>query len=139
MDRLLDQAGASPQYLRIPAIAEMVADAIHYNARNLSHYELHAFVVMPNHIHLLITPAVPLPTLTRSLKNITALRANQALGLAGQPFWQDESYDRVVRNEAEFERIRTYIEANPVRAGLAAEPNEYRWSSAGARPSALAQ
>jgi hypothetical protein len=53
------------------------------------------------------------------------------LGLTGQAFWQDESYDRLVRNDSEFERIAHYIEMNPVKAGLAAVPEEFPWSSAG--------
>jgi hypothetical protein len=48
----------------------------------------------------------------------------------GSPFWQEESYDHCVRNDREFERIRAYIEENPVRAGLAGEAAEFRWSSA---------
>jgi REP-associated tyrosine transposase len=52
------------------------------------------------------------------------------LALTGKPFWQDESYDRLVRDAAEFERIRHYIEYNPVRAGLVELPEEYPWSSA---------
>jgi putative transposase len=55
------------------------------------------------------------------------------LGLTGKPFWQDESYDRLVRDGTEFERIRRYIEYNPVRAGLVATPAAYPWSSAGRR------
>jgi putative transposase len=84
---------------------------------------------MPNHVHLLATPAVPLPKLTKSLKGITAKRANTILGLTGTTFWQDESYDHLVRNSPEFERIRNYIEQNPVRAGLVRESSDYRWSS----------
>ena len=53
------------------------------------------------------------------------------LGVAGQPFWQDETYDRLVRNGTEFERIWHYIEMNPVKAGLATLPEEFQWSSAG--------
>ena len=52
------------------------------------------------------------------------------LGLTGRPFWQDESFDRLVRNDTEFERIVEYIERNPVMAGLAATPEEFPWSSA---------
>jgi len=58
---------------------------------------LHAFVVMPNHVHLLVAPAVALSKLTKSLKGITAKRANAMLGLTGSPFWQEESYDHLVR------------------------------------------
>jgi len=130
MDRLLDEARSGPFYLRQPAIAEMVVTAIRYNARTLRHYELHAYAVMPNHVPLLVTPAVALSKLTKSLKGITAKRANLILGLTGRPFWQEESYDHTVRHEREFETIRTYIEHNPVRAGMVGEAGEYRWSSA---------
>jgi len=131
VDRLLDNARTSPFYLRQPALADLVVHAIHYSERVLGHYVLYAFVVMPNHVHLLISPNVPLPQLTKSLKNITASRANALLKRAGNPFWQRESYDHEVRSEGEMERIRCYIESNPVKAGLAEEPGLYRWSSVG--------
>src|ERR1039458_1812107 len=131
MDRLLDEACDGPLYLRQPAIADMIVEAIQFNANILGHYVLHAFVVMPNHVHLLATPAVALPKLTKSLKGITAKRANAMLALTGRPFWQEESYDHLVRHAREFEKIRNYIEGNPVRAGLVKEASEYRWSSAG--------
>jgi putative transposase len=130
MDRLLDEACTGTFYLRQPPIADMIVEAIQYNANVLSHFALHAFVVMPNHVHLLATPAVVIPKLTKSLKGITAKRANAMLALTGSPFWQEESYDHLVRHKGEFEKIRNYIEANPVRAGLVKEPREYRWSSA---------
>jgi putative DNA methylase len=97
MDRLLDEARSGPFYLRQPAVADMLVEAIQYNADVLGHYVLHAFVVMPNHVHLLATPAVALPKLTKSLKGITAKRANTMLAFAGCPFWQEESYDRLVQ------------------------------------------
>ena len=131
LDRLLEEAGTGPFYLRQPAVAALVVEAIHYNSRTLRHYDLHAFVVMPNHVHLLVSPAIALPKLTKSLKGITAKRANAMLASIGRPFWQEESYDHVVRCETEFERIRRYIEENPVRAGLVKRASEYRWSSAG--------
>jgi putative transposase len=131
MDRLLDEARAGAFYLRQPDIADMIVEAIHYNAGKLEHYRLHAFVVMPNHVHLLATPSVALPKLAKSLKGITAKRANAMLSLTGQPFWQAESYDHLVRHEPEFASIRRYIEENPVRAGLVTEASEFRWSSAG--------
>src|SRR5258708_272259 len=131
MDRLLDEARTGSFYLRQPAIADMIVQAIQYNASKLGHYRLHAFVVMPNHVHLLATPAVALPKLTKSLKGITAKRANTMLTLTGNSFWQEESYDHLVRHEREFDTIRNYIEGNPVRAGLVSEACEYRWSSAG--------
>jgi putative transposase len=131
MDRLLDETRSGAFHLRQPAIAEMIVEALHYNAEILGHYQLHAFVIIPNHVHLLATPAIALPLLMRSLKGITAKRANAMLELTGRPFWQEESYDHVVRNDREFERIRNYIEQNPVRAGLVSEASEFQWSSAG--------
>jgi putative DNA methylase len=128
MDRLLDNAGIGPLYLRRPEIAQMVADAIRY--RDPGHYWLHSFAVMPNHVHLLITPRVPVSQVMHSLKRFTARRGNQILGLTGKPFWQDESYDRLVRTEQEFERIITYIEMNPVKAGIVTAPEQFLWSSA---------
>jgi REP element-mobilizing transposase RayT len=108
----------------------MVVEAIHFNANTLGHYTLHAFAVMPNHVHLLVTASVALPKLTKSLKGITAKRANAMLALTGLSFWQEESYDHMVRDGREFEKIREYIERNPIRAGLVKEASEYRWSSA---------
>lgn len=129
LDRLLDESRSGPLYLRQPSLAGMVVDAIHHNASVLGHYRLHAFLVMPNHVHLLVSPRIPLPALTKSLKGITARRANGMLHASG-PFWQQESYDHLVLDERKFERITSYIEQNPVRAGLVREAGEYRWSSA---------
>jgi putative DNA methylase len=128
MDRLLDNAATGPLYLRQPEIAEMVVDAIRF--RDPGHYCLHSFAVMPNHVHLLITPRVPVSQIMHSLKRFTARKGNQILGLTGTPFWQDESLDRLVRNQLEFERIATYIEMNPVRAGIVTAPEQFLWSSA---------
>ena len=131
LDRLLERARSGPFYLRQPVLADMVVEAIHYNANALGHYLLHAFAVMPNHVHLLLTPNIALPQLTKSLKGITAKRANLLLSLTGTSFWQEESYDHQVRHDREFEQIRRYIENNPVSAGLVQEPSDYKWSSAG--------
>lgn len=86
---------------------------------------------MPNHVHILITPQVSLSRIMQSLKRFTARESNRTLGMTGHPFWQDESYGRLVRDECEFERIKRYIEMNPVDAGLVTEPEKFPWSSAG--------
>jgi putative transposase len=129
MDRLLDSACTGPLHLRRPEIATMVVETIHYHAQTLGHYQPHNFVVMANHVHLLITPLVPVSKLMQSLKRFAAREFNRILGVSGQPFWQDESYDRLVRDEIEFERIANYIEMNPVSAGVAATPEDFLWSS----------
>jgi REP element-mobilizing transposase RayT len=129
MDRLLDEARSGPTFLRQPAVAQLVLDSIRHGTE-IGHYEIHSWVIMSNHIHLLLTPRISMSRLLCSLKAATATRANKLLSRTGKPFWQDESYDRVVRSEVEFRRIRQYIENNPVKAGLASTPEDYLWSSA---------
>ena len=128
MDRLLDNYRSSPTYLRTPSIARCVIDAIQQGGS--SSYTLHAWVVMPNHVHLLITPQTDVPMLLQKLKGSTARQANKWLDRTGSPFWQEESYDHLVRTTAEFVRIEKYIVLNPVQAGLVQSAEEYEWSSA---------
>ena len=132
MDRLLDKGTTGPLYLQRPEIAELVVESLIDSDLRFERCQLHAFVVMPNHVHLLATQLAPLAEWLGPLKGYTAHRANQVLGLAGNSFWQNESYDHSVRNDEEFLRIRRYIESNPLRAGLVDKPEEFRWSSAGA-------
>jgi REP element-mobilizing transposase RayT len=127
MDRLLDEARTGPSHLRMPALASIVAEAICYNSARMRHFEVHHFVVMPNHVHLLATPLVEMEDMVRSLKGITARRANAVMPCPGRAFWQHESYDRVVRSAEEFRNIKRYIERNPVRAGLIAEAAAWPW------------
>ena len=129
MDRLLDEARTGPSFLTKPGIAEMIVGAFRHGAMTM--YELHAWVVMSNHVHLLITPSVDPVKIMKSLKWFTAREGNRMIGSRGA-FWQDETYDRLVRDGREFERVKNYIEWNPVRAGLVKEPEDYPWSSAGA-------
>jgi len=133
MDRLLAGKRFGPTFLRRNDIASLVVEAIRHG-EVLRNYELHAFVVMPNHVHLLATALVPIPRLVRMLKNVTAIQANRILGNVGKRFWQEEYYDHWVRDGEEFERIKRYIEANPAKAGLCAEPENFRWSSARSGP-----
>ena len=126
MDRLLDAQSAGPTYLRMPAIVQVLVDAIKQGAS--SYYRSHAWVVMPNHAHLLITPQIDPRTLLRNLKGVSSREANKLLGRTGQAFWQDESYHRLVPSQEEFGRIEDFIVQNPVRAGLAHSPQEYSWS-----------
>ncbi|MGB7718657.1 MAG: transposase [Bryobacteraceae bacterium] len=128
MDSLLDNARTGPLYLRRADIATVVVEAIHYRERE-QHYQLHSYVVMPNHVHLLVTPLADVSKLMQSLKRLTAREGNRILGLTGKAFWQDESYDRLVRDETEFQRIKNYIEMNPVKCGLTVTPEEFPWSS----------
>ena len=117
-------------YLQRPDIAQIVVGSIH-KGEELGHYELNAYVVMGNHVHLLIEPAIAPDRLLKSLKGATARYANSVLGRTGEPFWQKESYDHWVRNRSEFEKIRAYIENNPVKAGMVRNAQDFLWSSAG--------
>jgi putative transposase len=130
LDRQLDTLRTGPMYLRQPDIAQIVVGSIR-RGEELGHYELVAYVVMANHVHLLIWPRIAPGRLLKSLKGSTAREANRLLGRTGESFWQKESYDHWVRNPSEFEKIRTYIETNPVTAGLVQNPRDYPWSSAG--------
>jgi REP element-mobilizing transposase RayT len=129
MDRLLDHARSGPAFLKQPEVAREVLASIEYGAE-IGHYQMHAWVIMPNHVHLLLTPHVSVSKLLGSLKAATAKRANLLLGRTGQPFWQDESFDRLVRDGEELRRIQRYIDYNPVVAGLVTTPEQYAWSSA---------
>jgi REP element-mobilizing transposase RayT len=119
-------------FLRQDAIANLVVESLHRGAE-LGHCELAAFVVMANHVHVLLLPKVSPSRLMKSLKGCTAREANRLLGRTGEPFWQRESYDHWVREERQLERVAAYIEDNPVRAGLATEASGYSWSSASDR------
>jgi putative DNA methylase len=128
MDRLLDTNRDSPRWLQRPDLVQIGMDAILKGTEDA--YDLHSWVVMPNHVHMLITPRMDVSRILQRPKGSTAFHANKLLALTG-PFWQDESYDRLVRNAEEFKKIQAYIEQNPVRAGLTISAEDYAWSSEG--------
>jgi REP element-mobilizing transposase RayT len=132
IDRYLDNTRTGPQFLRQASIAQAVVDSL-YTGVNLGHYELGPFVIMANHVHVLLRPLVAPPQLLKALKGSTAREANRLLNRTGEQFWQRESYDHWVRDQAEWNRIASYIEKNPVRAGLVSRIEEYPWSSANPR------
>jgi REP element-mobilizing transposase RayT len=134
MDRYLDSARVGPLYLKQEAIAQLVVDSIRYGAQSLEYYDLQAFVVMANHVHLLVQPRISPSRFMQTLKGYTAREANRLLGRTGQPFWQAESYDHWVRDDRESDRITSYIENYPVKAGIVARAEDYLWSSAAEEP-----
>jgi len=129
-DQALDHATSGPKWLAEPAIAQCVVDAFRFGEQKLKLYNLVAFCVMPNHVHLVIEPLAPLSKITKSIKGFTARSANQILGRTGERFWQDESYDHWIRNAAERNATIEYTENDPVSAGLIGEAGEWPWSSA---------
>jgi putative transposase len=130
LDRELDGAVYGPTWLKDVRLAKVVVDALHHGAKHLQLYRLSAYVVMSNHVHILIWPKALLPEITKAIKGFTAREANSILGRTGKKFWQDESFDHAVRSEDEFYRIVRYIERNPVKARLVVNPEEWPWSSA---------
>jgi putative transposase len=139
VDAVLDAAEHGPRWLSQPEIAAIVMNEIH--ALEPEFYHLHAFCLMSNHVHLLIDQQdIPEPQprkdgkhytalskAMRQLKSKTGYACAQHLGRSGA-FWQHESYDHVVRNEREFERILAYIVNNPVKAGLVAEWQDWPYT-----------
>jgi putative transposase len=129
-DRELDRPGVGPHWLRDPRVAAVVAEALVHGDRVRHAYRLVAWVIMPNHVHVVWQPLQELPEIFRWVKTATAVRANRILGVSGAPFWQREYFDRWVRSEKELMAAIRYVERNPVTAGLAAAPEQWRWSSA---------
>ena len=108
--------------LRNAEPAKIVADSLlHFDGRR---YQMGEFVVMPNHSHLLVclTGETEIETVCRSWKRYSATRINQRSGRTGR-FWQEESFDHLVRSPEQFEAICRYIGENPRKANL--RPGEY--------------
>jgi REP element-mobilizing transposase RayT len=101
-------------------------------------YRLHAWVIMPNHAHVLITPlqTQSLSAITHSWKSFTAMRANSLLSRKGR-FWAPEYFDRAIRDENHFANASAYIAMNPVKAGLCKRPEDWRFSSSWERRSPI--
>jgi putative transposase len=128
-DQELDGAGFGPVWLKDSRVAGVVVIAIEAVAQN-GLCVVHAYTVMPNHVHMLLDPKVELKQITRAIKGRSARACNGLLHRTGLPFWQEESYDHWVRSAASFGKIQRYIETNPVSAGLVKSPEEWEWSSA---------
>jgi REP element-mobilizing transposase RayT len=131
-DDYLDRVMCGKAYLKNEQVADLVAEAIRYRDGNV--YALEAFTIMHNHGHVVCTPLAKengefnsLTEIFHSLKRHTARKANDILGRSGA-FWQDESYDRIVRDQAELKRIVNYVLNNPVKAGLVNHWKDWKWS-----------
>ncbi|MXV84431.1 hypothetical protein F4Z98_13805 [Candidatus Poribacteria bacterium] len=145
----MDGAESGPVWLKDDRIAKEIAESLHY--RDGKVYCLDAYCIMSNHVHVVFTPLARQPSRTdivnseentaqtrnlcyntlsvimQSLKGYTARKANQLLGRSGA-FWQPESYDHIVRDASEWQRIITYVLNNPVKAGLVDTWKKWRWS-----------
>jgi REP element-mobilizing transposase RayT len=131
LNREADKALFGPIWLRDARVARVVAGALQYGQSGRHFYHLRAWVIMPNHVRVVLRPKTGLSVITRWLKGSTARQANLILSRPGAAFWQDESFDHRVRDETELDRVVRYVENNPVSAGLVASPGDWPWSSAG--------
>lgn len=136
LDRCVEE---SPRWLADEQVAGVVADEI--QRLNGERYKLITYCIMPNHCHLLVdtgehafkpahegvTAAYPLTDTLKLLKGRTARYCNRALGRSGK-FWHPESYDHVVRNQKEYERIVWYVINNPVKAGLVGSWEDWKFT-----------
>ena len=119
VDAWLDQ-GIGCCSLRIGSARTQVTGAIHFF--DGQRYEVDCYVVMPNHVHVIVRPfdEHPLERILQSWKRYSAREINALLGQDGQ-FWQEESYDQIVRDEAHLFHCVQYIGTNPTRAGLSVD------------------
>ena len=128
IEAYLDQGWGSC-YLQNPDVARMVENALLFH--DAKKYSLSAWVVMPNHVHILSTPAAGygLAEIMQSIKSFTSSEANRMLDRTGR-FWQKEYFDRFIRNQRQLAKTVAYIENNPVKANLCERPEDWPFSSA---------
>ena len=93
-----------------------------------SFYRLIGVVVMPDHVHLVLKPGpgLDLSRIMKGIKGASARKINLSRETRGT-VWQDESWDRIIRDEDELIGVLEYLVQNPVKAGLCAEPEAYPW------------
>jgi REP element-mobilizing transposase RayT len=122
VERFLER-GHGACYLKEPAIADLVADALR-KFEGLR-YRMFAWCIMPNHVHAVFQPILSfrLEDILHSWKSYTAKEANKQLKRKGADFWQREYFDHLVRDGKEFDRVIRYTAENPVRAGM----KDWRW------------
>jgi putative DNA methylase len=129
IERMLDR-GHGVARLAEPNIADIVERALlHFDGER---YRLHAWVIMPNHVHVVATPLGDrtLADIVHSWKSFTATQANLVLGRGGA-FWAREYFDRFIRDEVHYANAVSYVVMNPVKAGLCERPEDWRFSGAG--------
>jgi putative transposase len=115
---------------RSEAVANIVVEQL-ASCRDRGFYQLHEFVLMPDHLHVLLTPGetTSLEKAVQMLKGGSARLIGQALHFRW-PVWQPGFHDRWIRDSREFFGCQDYIRANPVKARFVDKSNEFRWSSA---------
>jgi REP element-mobilizing transposase RayT len=127
LESYLDR-GAGECWLVRPHIAKCAENALRYFDRQ--RYQLHAWVIMPNHVHILVEIGhTPLAKLVQSWKRFIARESNKILARK-KTFWQREYWDTYMRNAAQTLKAVKYIESNPVKAKLVRQAKDWPWGSA---------
>jgi len=121
----------STSLFQVQAAADIiVAKLLHY--RDAGAYQLHTFVLMPNHLHLLLTPSstCSLERVMQLIKGGSSYEIHKQLG-SRREIWQSGFHEATIRDAADYHSRIRYIHQNPVAAQLAENPADWRWSSAG--------
>jgi REP element-mobilizing transposase RayT len=127
LEEYLDR-GLGECFLREPRVAALVEKVIRFH--HGQRFELLAWVVMPNHVHVLVQVGqTPLTRIVQNWKSIAAVEANKLLGRTGR-FWQPDYWDRYMRDAGQALKAVRYIENNPVKANLCRTPEDWPFSSA---------
>ena len=102
-----------------------------FEYRNKKKFELHEFVLMPDHFHMILTPdhEVPLEKVMQFIKGGYSYRVKKELGWNTE-IWSTGFSEHRIKDPNDYENHRQYIFQNPVRKGLADQPHEYLYSSA---------
>ena len=128
IDKILDKCRFGDKYLMIEEIANIAASALKFYDKK--EYKLLCYTIMPNHIHTVFTLeecSRPLSKIMQSLKGFTAYKANIILKRKGV-FWQDESYDHIIRDVRDLRKKIYYVINNPVKAGLCGCSEDWPWT-----------
>ena len=132
IEKVLD-SGYGSCILQKPEVSQIVVD--NWRFFHKKRYDLIAFVVMPNHVHLIIKTYenFSLSTIVHGWKSFTANKISKSLA-GWQPafpgkVWQCDYWDRFIRDENHFEKAVQYIHNNPLKAGLIDSPEKWQWSS----------
>ena len=134
-ESLLDHPTYGERYLSEPACAETIENVLNEYANK--YYKLGAYCIMPNHVHLLIDTSLQLDTnnseeskyqylhdIMRRIKSKTAVLLNRQRKNT-EKVWQEESYDRYIRNFQHYMYVENYIIQNPIKAGLGTTEKPY--------------
>jgi REP element-mobilizing transposase RayT len=155
LERMYDYRRMLPHYQKagralFVTFCKLIPTSLSWEARDIvlhhclkddgKRYQLHAGIVMPEHVHLLLTPLndekgwpYGLPAILKLIKGASARSVNKLLGADG-PVWQEESFDHLLRSQESLEEKLQYIRQNPVGKGLVSKPEDYKWLWVGQNP-----